>query len=208
MDAAYALHQGDAVIMRAASPDDVLVGLQRWLDTEITRRVTHLTPVHAGVVSWRSRAILLPGPSGAGKTALVSALVDRGATYYSDELAFVDARGWVHAYPRHMVVRDARGVGRSAPVARAAHTPTDAIPAGLMLALRFAANERFEVVRLASSEGLLVLLANTAHRLSSVRSVPAGFLQVAALAASYRGTRGESSEATDAILQLADRTCP
>ena len=49
--------------------------------------------VHAGVVAWKGRALLLPGSSGSGKSSLVAELVRAGATYYSDEYAVLDERG-------------------------------------------------------------------------------------------------------------------
>lgn len=44
--------------------------------------------LHAGVVAVRGRAVVLAGPSGAGKTSLVAALLAQGATYLSDEVAW------------------------------------------------------------------------------------------------------------------------
>ena len=61
--------------------------------------------VHAGVVGWKGRALVLPGKSGAGKTTLVAELIRAGATYYSDEYAVLDERGRVHPYARPLAVR-------------------------------------------------------------------------------------------------------
>lgn len=44
--------------------------------------------VHAGVIGWHGKAILIPGRSYSGKITLVSELVRAGASYYSDEYAF------------------------------------------------------------------------------------------------------------------------
>src|SRR5215213_192989 len=41
--------------------------------------------VHAGVVGWQGRAVVIPGRCFTGKTTLVAELVRAGATYYSDE---------------------------------------------------------------------------------------------------------------------------
>ena len=49
--------------------------------------------VHAGVVGWEGRAIVMPGASFAGKTTLVQAWLEAGATYYSDEFAVLDRAG-------------------------------------------------------------------------------------------------------------------
>jgi hypothetical protein len=61
--------------------------------------------VHAGVVASRGRGLLLPGTSFAGKSTLVAELVRAGATYYSDEYALIDSRGWVRPYPRPLALR-------------------------------------------------------------------------------------------------------
>jgi hypothetical protein len=61
--------------------------------------------VHAGVVGWQGGAIVLPGRSMSGKTTLVRALVECGATYYSDEYAVFDDRGWVHPFPQPLGLR-------------------------------------------------------------------------------------------------------
>jgi serine kinase of HPr protein (carbohydrate metabolism regulator) len=59
--------------------------------------------VHAAVVEWRGRAIVMPGNSFAGKSTLATAFVRAGGTYYSDEYAVFDEQGRVHPYPRPIV---------------------------------------------------------------------------------------------------------
>ncbi len=71
--------------------------------------------VHAGVVAWRGRALVLPGATFAGKTTLVAELVRAGATYYSDEYAVLDAEGRVHPYARALAMRE-RGSEKQRPV--------------------------------------------------------------------------------------------
>jgi hypothetical protein len=61
--------------------------------------------IHAGVVSWRGRAIILPASSHNGKTTLVSELIRLGAEYYSDEYAVIDPAGLVYPYERDLSVR-------------------------------------------------------------------------------------------------------
>lgn len=62
--------------------------------------------VHAGVVRWHGTVIMLPGASFSGKTTLVAALVQAGATYFSDEYAVLDDQGLVHPYRRRLSLRD------------------------------------------------------------------------------------------------------
>jgi len=61
--------------------------------------------VHAGVVGWNGRAIVIPGQSKIGKTTLVEEFLRIGATYYSDEFAVFDRRGYVHPFARPLRVR-------------------------------------------------------------------------------------------------------
>src|SRR5207249_4859741 len=75
--------------------------LSLYVATEARRRVF----VHAGVVGWRGKAILLPGSSLSGKSTLVAELVRAGATYYSDEYAVLDAQGRVFPFARPLSMR-------------------------------------------------------------------------------------------------------
>src|SRR5262249_45792590 len=61
--------------------------------------------VHAGVVAWNNRVLVLPGRSMSGKSTLVAALLRAGATYYSDEYAVLDEDGLVYPYPRRLALR-------------------------------------------------------------------------------------------------------
>ena len=202
----YELRDDSGVLLVAAAPDDLMAGLQNWLDREVALRATHVTAVHAGVVAWGEGAILLPAPSGAGKTTLVAALLQRDARYYSDELALLDSSGRVHPYPRHLAIRDHLGRSRATPPgAFRARTGTAALPVSVILDLRFEAGTALRLDPLPASESVLLLLANTSHRLASAHAVPTALLNAAAGSVSYRGTRGEAHDAADAILQLATR---
>lgn len=61
--------------------------------------------VHAGVVGWQGKAIVMPARSFMGKSALTAALVKLGATYYSDEYAVFDEKGFVHPFPKDLSLR-------------------------------------------------------------------------------------------------------
>ena len=90
--------------------------------------------VHAGVVGVSGKALVLPGTSGAGKTTLVQALLEAGATYYSDEYALLDVDGCVHPYPRALSVRTKGGQKVRVPVPPSvARTGTRPLPLGLVV---------------------------------------------------------------------------
>ena len=80
-DHQYELRDASGVLVAAADPGDLMTCLQNWLDREVAYRANHVTAVHAGVVAWGERAVMLSAPSGAGKTTLVAALIERGARY-------------------------------------------------------------------------------------------------------------------------------
>ena len=102
----------DAVrLARTKNTDQVLEALETDLQLYVAERARRRVFVHAGVVGWRGRAIVIPGRTMSGKTTLVRALVRAGATYYSDEYAVLDERGRVHPYLKPMSMRE-NGDGR------------------------------------------------------------------------------------------------
>ncbi len=119
--------------------------------------------VHAGCVSWRDRAIVLPGRSFAGKTTLTEALLRHGATYYSDDYAIIDPTGAIHPFPRWLRVRPGNA-GRSTRVDPLqsnwpiGHEP---IRAGVVAELRYDAKAGWNVTRINGGAGALSLLDNT-----------------------------------------------
>jgi len=96
----------DGVTSGPVRPD---FGFDRFLDSAIRAHVAaHAKSwvfIHAGVVAWRGKAIILPGQSHRGKTTLVSELIRCGAGYMSDEYAVLDADGLVHPFERDLGVR-------------------------------------------------------------------------------------------------------
>jgi Rps23 Pro-64 3,4-dihydroxylase Tpa1-like proline 4-hydroxylase len=94
-------------LFSALTPNEVLGKLRSAIDEAVALNSSAGLFIHAGVVGWRGRAIVIPGRSMTGKSTLVAALVRRGATYYSDEFAVLDREGRVHPYARMPVFRSA-----------------------------------------------------------------------------------------------------
>ena len=67
-------------LARSMDLDDVFARLEDDLRIYVADRARRRLFVHAGVVRWRSRAIVIPGASLSGKSCLVAALVRAGAT--------------------------------------------------------------------------------------------------------------------------------
>lgn len=159
--------------------------------------------VHAGVVGWRGKAIIIPGRSFTGKTTLVAELVKRGATYYSDEYAVLDARGCVHPYTRPLAMREGEGgKQRSVDVeslgGRAGVKP---LPVGLIIVSEYKAGARWRPRRLSAGQGALALLANTVPARKRPEAAFATLKQVVPQAQILKSARGEAHEVVDSILQ-------
>ena len=188
----------------APSPLTAIPQVQRALDEAVVRCQTDVAVVHGGVVAHDGRAILLPGPTHAGKSTLVAELVCRGAPYFSDEYALIDTDGRVHPYPRPLLLRD--GSGHDLPRLAAelggtvAHEP---LPAGLIVGVRYAPDASPLLQAMSQAEGVLLLLRNTPQALVDQPWILAPLERVVGDAACYAGLRGEARETAAAILQLA-----
>ena len=65
-----------------------------------------ITSSYMRVLSVGKAAIVMPGASFAGKTTMVRAWLEAGATYYSDEFAVLDRTGRVHPFARPLAIRE------------------------------------------------------------------------------------------------------
>jgi hypothetical protein len=161
----------------------------------IAARATTHAFVHAGVVAFNGKVILIPGRSYAGKTTLVMALVDAGATYYSDEYALVDAEGSVHPFVRNPRVR--QNFGMNVVINDLIPPP---LPVGLVVMTKYKPNAEWRPKKLSVSQGLFGLIDNSV----GIRSYPEMYLgrlkQLAMTAATYSSVRGDARVAANAIL--------
>lgn len=160
--------------------------------------------VHAGVVAWRGGAIVLPGPSMAGKTRLVAQLVMAGADYLSDECAVLDERGLVHPFAKPLSIRDPQGRQSDVRVeslgGRAARSP---LPVRLVLLTRFRDGSKWKPRRLAAGVGALEIMRHAvAARLRPELAL--SVLGAVALSAPvFKSLRPDAERVADQILALA-----
>src|SRR4029077_14911688 len=94
----WVLYDGWVREARAREAEPVIQALESALRATVAEHSPNRVFVHGGAVAWNGKAIIVPGPSFSGKSTLVTELVRRGATYYSDEYAVLDARGRVHPF--------------------------------------------------------------------------------------------------------------
>ena len=203
----HLLSCGSALIARALDLEAVLTAFNKHAELLTAYRAQDCLFVHAGVVGWQQRAIVIPGRSFSGKTTLVKALVEAGASYYSDEFAILDGQGLVHPYPLPLALRGEDGqASRKTPVeqlgGRAGSAP---LPLGLVVVTHYQARARWQPRQLSASQALLALMDNTvAARREPEYSMP--ILREAVLGARcIQSTRGQASRVARAILRQLER---
>src|SRR5260370_16024014 len=165
--------------------------------------------VHAGVVGWKGRAIVIPGRTMTGKTSLVAALLRLGADNYSDEYAVLDLKGRVHPFAKPLSIRQSREltVARLPAQAFAAPTGIKALPIAVILDTHFRDGSRWRPKTAPRSVGVLSLLANTiSARLRPARNMPV-LRQAVSNAVILKGVRGDAETTARELLALMEAGC-
>jgi hypothetical protein len=189
---------------RTASLDQAFAVLESEIRQTVAARAHRWTFVHAGVVGWRGRAIVVPGRSRSGKTTLVAELVRAGASYYSDEFAVLDRQGRVHPFAKPLSVREegrCDAHARRRPVEELGGTcGQEPLPVGLVVLAAFRPGAGWRPVRLTAGQAVLEMLTHTVPaRLRPEASLDA--LQRAVVHASVlQGERGEARELARGLL--------
>jgi hypothetical protein len=210
----------------ACRPSRVYVGTERRartrdldgalavLESELRQSLAALAPrrtfVHAGVVGWQGRAILVPGRSRSGKTTLVAELVRAGASYLSDEFAVLDERGRVHPFAKRLSVRGPGGCDRHAsrPSAedlggRAEAAP---LPVGLVVLACHRPGADWAPRALTPGQAVIEMLAHTVPaRLRPAASL-AALERAVAGASVVKGERGEARGVAPQLLRELERS--
>jgi len=184
-------------LARSLELDDVLHAFESDLALYVAEHARGRLFLHAGVVGWGDRAIVIPGASMSGKSRLVAALLEAGATYYSDEYAVLDGRGRVHAYPRPLSLRDGASPPPAASTRRRARLAP--LPVGLVVVTRYRAGARWRPRALSPGRAGIEMLTHAV----AARRRPAAALRVLARALSsaraFRGARGEAADVVGAV---------
>jgi hypothetical protein len=120
-----------------------------WLLHDIHECVARRSPefvfIRAGVVGWRGKAIVIPNAVTTDATLLMVELLRRGAVYYSNSFAVLDADGLVHAY------RTTFGQGPS----------PEPLPVGMIVAGACRSNREWQPTVVRGPRAMLPLAART-----------------------------------------------
>lgn len=168
--------------------------------------------LHAGVVGWKDKAVVIPASSFAGKTTLVAALIKKGALYYSDEYAVLDHDGSVSPFPKSLSVRgivdDVTQIERTAQ-SLGGSTGEKAIPVGLVLICKYEkrkSGEPFAPEILSAGQGMLEILAHAIPIRSSPKFTLDTLQKITSRATIAGCRRGEADAFADSLIGFLNRT--
>ena len=168
--------------------------------------------LHAGVVGWQGRAIIIPARSFSGKTTLVAELVKKGADYYSDEYAVLDAEGNVEPFPKWLSMRGIIDdfTQLDCPVESfGGVAAAGTIPAGLVLIARYRKGrpipQRWQPKKLSRGRGVLEILPHAIPILNKPKFVLEVLNKLAKRAIIVRTVRGEAAEFADLLIGYVEK---
>ena len=190
---------------RATTAEAIARWLRADIDQQVAMHAREVLFVHAGVVGWRGRAILVPGRSMTGKSTLVAELVRRGAVYYSDEYAVIDDQGRVHPYARPLSLRDGTRPAPAVPgEALRATTSLEPLTAALVVSTAYREGVPWRPVTITGARAALPLVDNTVLAVTE----PARTVRLAAMLAPsvvmLQGPRPDAELVAPRILQFVD----
>lgn len=194
-------------LARSIDLETVLNAFESNLQITVAEWSPHRVFVHAGVVEWKGKAIVIPGLSLSGKTTLVKHLVQAGAKYYSDEYAVLDGRGQVHPYPRPLGFRskDSARTEKIRVEDLGGATGSTPLPVNLIVSTTFKPGAMWRPLRLSAGNSVLELLSHTVNARRRPGLALKTLLKVATSATVLKGVRGEACKTADAILDMAAR---
>ncbi len=202
-DGCHHFVRSDGTTATGNDPYSAVATLVDHLHTAVANRSTVGVFVHAGVFAFDDRLVVVPGRSHAGKSSLVAAAVERGATYFSDEYAIVDPSGRVHPYARPIALRTPSGprhinIGHDVGGTVGSHPCVAAV----VLVTEYRAGARWEPTTLTGASAALPIIANTVHARRQAKSTIAAAAALVETAVVLSGPRGEATDLLDGLQDL------
>jgi hypothetical protein len=196
----YVGYSGYTPFVRTLDEQELIDAFESRVQGDVAESASGWTFVHAGAVAWKGRAVVIPGTSFSGKSTLIAALVNAGATYYSDEYAVLDAGGRVHAFPRPMALREPSGT-RRVTLRELGEADRPPLPLGAVVATEYRADAVWAPAGLEPAEGVMAMFAHTVR----ARIAPGPVLSVLARAVEgatiLSGPRGDAHGTAARILE-------
>lgn len=192
-------------LVRSVDAEQVFDALETDIQLHVAERAQRRVFLHAGVVGWKGKALVMPGRSFSGKTTLTRELMRAGAHFYSDEYAVLDGRGRVHPFHRPLQIRE-NGAGarqtRYTAEALGGERGVKPLPVGLVILSEYKTGARFLPRRLSAGQGALSMMEHAVSARREPETVLETLRQVVTRAPVLKGKRGEASEIVDTVLKL------
>jgi hypothetical protein len=204
------LYTKDEKVLVKTPRDDAFENLGARIRMAVAEFALGRVFLHAGVVAWRGKALVIPAPSYSGKSTLTAELVRRGALYYSDEYAILDRKGRVSPFPKMISIRGAIDDFTQVdhPVeAFGGQAGIEAIDVGMVLVTKYKARSAWRPRILSSGEGVLEIIQNTVPIRNDPTFALAVLHEVAKSALIVSSKRGEASKVADNILTFFEKNC-
>lgn len=194
----YLLYKGRYKITEGGDKEIFLKYFDFQIRVTIAEHAAERVFLHAGVVAWNNKAIIMPASSFRGKTTLVKTLTKLGAKYYSDEYAILDEEGFVYPFPKTLSLRgltNDKYAQVEIPVESLGGVKGDEpLPVGMILLTEFEPGAEWNPQIMSEGSGIMEMLSHTI----SIRYNPEFALKVlnktANRAIIVRTKRGEAEE--------------
>jgi hypothetical protein len=220
----YYLLYGDSIMARSDWLHTIMTQLVWHVHTHSVRVTGDFLLIHAGSVSTPSgEGVLLPAPSGNGKTTLTTALVRAGFRYLSDEAGAIDpVTRRLYPFQRPLILKagaaqvfpDLYRIGNGSTREGMRHLRPELIGGGAkgepceiryVIAHQYRPGAKTEITPMSQAEALMELVNNASnlHRYGG-RALPL-LAPVARRARRYRLVQGNIDEAVEAIASVTIR---
>jgi len=188
--------------------DEILERLDSRIRLTVAEFAVEHVFIHAGVVLWKGKAIVLPGRSYAGKSTLTSALVERGAVYYSDEYAIITKAGMVVPFLKPLTLRTGLAGGRTTFPTKGHLDEAAGLPASVALVIftTYKNASKWRPKRLSKANGVFELIKDSISvRQNPVLTIEA-LKRMSLTAAFFKSRRGEAKQIAGQILDMCETT--
>ncbi|MDH7569010.1 MAG: hypothetical protein QHJ73_05430 [Armatimonadota bacterium] len=198
----HLLYGGILQLCRTLDDRELFEAIENHVQLNIAADAPRRVFIHACVVGWAGRAVVIPGRTHTGKSQLVAALLRAGAEYFSEEYAVLDPRGRVYPYPRRLSLREEEGAPpvRVAAAELGARTARRSLPAGLVLFTEYRPGARWRPRVVPPGAAALMLLENTVCARTRPRAALAAVRRLAMEAPVLKSARGEADETALRVL--------
>ena len=217
-----ALYFGNDRVILAPHADEALASLLHHVNRHAIDSCTRELVIHAAAAEYEDRALLFPGPPGAGKSTLVAGLVRAGLRYLTDEAAALDldsleiqpyakpvcikpgSQPWLRDLEPVPVFGEHR-VGREWWVPTALMRPASAAGAtrpAVVIAPRYEAGAATTLVRIRAAEAVLILAENSFNLMEHGSAGLAALAKVVERSRCFRLEVGDLRMACRRVLEL------